>query len=100
MLIIEEGSKIKIFDNNTPESPLIDEIIANQDIQIEGTGEGYTILLRTENYHSNSIFESEKIEKISEGNYEVYGYFKDALLVFTDRNRDIGMYQSYMNYYL
>lgn len=98
MIIIEEGSKIKIFDNNTTESPLIDEIIASNTIKIEGNGEGYTILLRTEGYHSNSIFQCEKIEKIDEDHYVVYGYFKDALLVFTDRNRDIGMYQSYMSY--
>lgn len=96
-MIIKEGSKLKIYDNNDLTVPLIDEIIANQDIKIENSGKGYEILLRHERYSTNSIFECDRIEKISKDTYEIYGYFKDALLVVKSDNYNPAMYNSYMD---
>jgi hypothetical protein len=95
---IEEGSVLNIFNGSSgsDDNILADKIIANEDINIEGDGRGYLFLLRTKGYDSNSTFESDKIEKVGEAEYAIYGYFKDAILVVRDKNC-IVMYQSYMN---
>lgn len=96
-MLIKEGSKLEIYDNNDERNPLIEEIIANEEIELEGTGEGYTILLRSEGYDMNSIFESERIKEIGENTYEIYGYFKDALLVVQNKKYKTAIYSSYMD---
>lgn len=96
-MVIVEGSKLKIIEINDMNNALIDEIIANEDIEIEGNGGGYSILLRTEGQDSNNIFESEKIEKIDEANYTIYGCFKDALLILKSKN-NTSMFNSYLDY--
>lgn len=96
-MIIKEGSKITIVDNNMPYSPIIDEIITQDDIDIENeTGEGYIFLLRHEDSKESSIFEAEKINKTENG-YVVEGYFKDAILVLKNKESKL-MYNSYMDY--
>lgn len=97
-MIIKEGSKLKIVEGNDKENALIDEIIANEDIEIEGNGEGYAILLRTEGHDANSIFESDKIYQVDKTSYVIYGYFKDALLIVKSKNYNPAMYSSYMDY--
>jgi hypothetical protein len=69
-----------------------------EDIEINKDGRGYAILLRNEGYDTNSIFESDKIGKISEDTYVIHGYFKDALLVVQCKGRNPSMYGSYMDY--
>lgn len=95
-MIIKEGSTIKLMAGAS-DGTVLDEIIANEDIEIENNGRGYTILLRTEGYDSNNIFESDEIKKVDEENYIIQGYFKDALLVLRS-GRNFGMYESYMAY--
>jgi len=97
-MIIKEGSKIKLIEGNDNKSSLIDEIIVNEDIEIKKDGNGYAILLRTEGYDNNSLFESDRIEKDNEDNYIVYGYFKDALLIVKEENRNMTMFESWMEY--
>ena len=97
-MLIKEGSKLRLYDDNNLSCPLIDEIIANQDIEIDKDGRGYTILLRTEGFDTNSIFESDTISKVSENNYFIHGYFKDALLIVNNKNYNPAMYSSYMDY--
>lgn len=97
-MLIKEGSKLRLYDGNDISFPLIDEIIANQDIELEKDGRGYAILLRTEGYDTNNIFESDKIVKISEDTYAIHGYFKDALLIIKSKNHNPDMFESYMNY--
>ena len=92
-MVIKEGSKIKLiegYDDNV----VIDEIIANEDIEIEGGG--YAILIRTEGRDTNNLFESDSIEKVDEENYLIRGFFKDALMIFK-RDKSIGLYQSWMD---
>ena len=97
-MLIREGSKLEIIDCNNERDALIDEIIANNDVEIEGNGKGYTILLRHNGYDTNSIFESDKIEQDEDGIYRIYGYFKDALLVVQSKNHNPAMFDSYMHY--
>lgn len=96
-MLIKEGSKLKIIECNNLSSPLIDEIIACQDIEIEGNGNGYCILLRNKGYDTNNIFESEAIIEEEDGSFKILGYFKDALLVIENKNYAPAMYSSYMN---
>jgi len=96
-MLIKEGSKLRLFDDNYTSYPLIDEITANEDIEIDKDGRGYSILLRKEGQDTNSIFESDTISRISEGNYFIHGYFKDSLLVVKRKGYSPAMYGSYMN---
>lgn len=98
MILIKEGSKLKLFDDNDRDCPLIDEILANQDIKLEKDGRGYAILLRAEGSDSNSIFESDKIIQLSENEYAIHGYFKDALLIVKSKGYNPAMFESYMDY--
>ena len=94
-MIIKEGSKIKIVEGNDFRGYAVNNIIANEDIDIENNN--YTILLRHEGSNINSIFESDKIVRVNEDNYIIYGFFKDALLVTTYKNNNIAMFESYMD---
>ena len=96
-MLIKEGSKLRLFDGNDSLNPLIDGIVTNQDIRIDKDGRGYAILLRTEGQDKNSIFESDKIICLSENNYVIHGYFKDALLIVKCKNYNTAMYESYMD---
>jgi len=96
-LIIKEGSSIKIIECNNISSPLIDEIIANEDIEVEGNGKGYSMLLRNQGYDTNNLFETESIIEEKDGSFKVFGYFKDALLVVKSNNCNPAMYSSYMD---
>lgn len=96
-MLIKEGSKLRLYDDNDTTCPLIDEIIANQDIKIDKDGRGYSILLRTKCQDTNSIFESDLIAKISENTYVIHGYFKDALLIVKSKNYSPAMYNSYLD---
>lgn len=92
-MVIKEGSKIKLiegYDDNV----VIDEIIANEDIEIEGGG--YAILIRTEGRDTNNLFESDSIEKVDEENYVIKGFFKDALMILKN-NKSVGLFQSWMD---
>lgn len=91
-MIIKEGSKIKIIDKNYQDI-IVDEIISQQDIEIEGDGSGYSFLLRHRECNENCIFESDKIYKANE-EYIIEGYFKDAILVIADKYENL-MYESY-----
>lgn len=97
-MLIKEGSKLEIIECNNERDALIGEIIANNDIEIEGNGAGYSILLRHDGYDTNCIFESDKIEQDEDGVYQIYGYFKDALLVVQSKGYKPAMFESYMNY--
>lgn len=95
-MIIKEGSKLKLiegYDNNI----IIDEIVAEYDIEIENHGRGYAIMIRTKGYDTNNLFESDSIEKIDEENYIIKGFFKDALLLLK-QSKSVGMYQSWMDF--
>jgi hypothetical protein len=94
-MLIKEGSKIKIVEGNDFNGYAINEIIANEDINIENNS--YTILLRYEGSDKNNLFESDKIVRVNENNYIIYGYFKDALLVTRYKNNKIAMFESYMD---
>ena len=95
-MIIKEGSIIKIVDKNDIDRAVIDKIIAQQDIEIEEDGSGYSFLLRHRESNENCIFESDKIYK-SNKEYIVEGYFKDAILVISDKYEN-EMYESYTEY--
>lgn len=95
---IKEGSKLEIIECNNERDTLIDGIIANNDIEIEGNGAGYAILLRNDGYDKNCIFESDKIEQDEKGVYQIYGYFKDALLVIENKSYNAAIFDSYMDY--
>lgn len=95
-MIIKEGSIIKIIDKNDIARAIIDKIVAQQDIDIEGDGSEYTFLLRHRACNENCIFESGKIYK-SDKEYIVEGYFKDAILVIEDKYEN-EMHGSYMDF--
>lgn len=95
-MIIKEGSVIKIVDGNDKERPIIDKIITDENINIEGDGSKYTFLLRHRDSNENCIFESEKIYKVN-NEYIVEGWFKDAILVLSDKKEN-KMYESYCAY--
>ena len=95
-MIIKEGSIIKIVDKNDIARAIINKIVAQQDIVIEGDGSEYTFLLRHRECNENCIFESEKIYK-SDKEYIVEGYFKDAILVIEDKYEN-EMHGSYMDF--
>ena len=97
-LIIKEGSSLDLYDDNDRDCALIEKIIANKDIKIENAGKGYAFLLRTDGQDTNSIFESDKIIQISENNYAVHGYFKDALLIVKSKNCKPELFETYMDY--
>jgi hypothetical protein len=97
-MLIEEGSILNLYDDNDRDCPIIEKIIANKDIKIEDHGKGYAILLRTEGQDTNSIFESDKIILISENNYAIHGYFKDALLIVSSGNYNPALFDTYMDY--
>lgn len=95
-MIIKEGEIIKVVDKNDIERAVVDKIVSQEDITIEGDGRGYTFLLRNRECKENCIFESDKIYN-SNGEYIVEGYFKDAILVIADKFGD-EMHDSYMDY--
>lgn len=92
-MIIKEGSKLKLIEGYG-DNIVIDEIIANTDITVEGGR--YAILIRVEGSDSNNLFESDSIEKIDEENYVIKGFFKDALMILK-KDKSIGLYQSWMD---
>lgn len=85
---IEEGSKIKIFEGYSSKLPVF-EIEADEDIQVDGKGENYTILLSD---GAGSVFLTNEIKQVSENEYAVYGWFKDCFYIKGKK-----MYDSYMN---
>lgn len=95
-MIIEEGSVIKIVDKNDIDRAIVDKIVAQHDIDIEDDGSGYSFLLRHRECNENCIFESDKVYKTN-GEYIVEGYFKDAILVLSDKYGN-EMYASYTAY--
>lgn len=95
-MIIKEGSIIKIVDKNDVNRAVVDKIVAQQDIEIEDSGRGYSFLLRHRECNANYIFESDKIYS-SDEEYIVEGYLKDAILVISDKYSD-EMHESYMAY--
>lgn len=95
-MIIKEGSIIKIVDKNDIDRAIIDKIIVQQDIEIEDDGNRYSFLLRHRECNNNCIFESDEIYKSNE-KYIVEGYFKDAILVVSDKYKNV-MYESYTEY--
>ncbi|EOU1808283.1 hypothetical protein IZT13_002867 [Clostridium perfringens] len=95
-MVIKEGSIINIVEGLDDSNPIIEKIVAQEDINIDGNGKGYTFILRCEGNEENSIFVADEI--IKKGNeYIVKGYFKDAILVFRDRNES-SMYESYLDF--
>lgn len=99
-MLIKEGSVVYIIDKNDESTPILNTIQVEEDIQIEGNGNGYTFLLRSEGSETNSIFEAEEIVKTCGNVYEVKGYFKDAILVINRWGCDSkgSMYGSYTDY--
>ena len=96
VLIIEEGSVIKIIDKNDIDRAVVDKMIVQHDIEIEDNGSGCCFLLRHRECNENCIFESDKIYK-TDKEYVVEGYFKDAILVIADKYENV-MYESYTAY--
>lgn len=94
-MVIKEGSIIKILDMNDISMSVVGKIKAVEDISIEDN-DRYTFLLRHRDCKENCIFESEKIY-IKDDEYVVEGYFKDAILVVSDKY-GIEMHESYMSY--
>ncbi len=94
-MLIKEGSKVKLIDWNDINRPVLEEIIVQEDIKFEN--EGYTFLLATRGGTFNAIFESDEIEQISGNEFIVKGYFKDAVLVLSDKGENY-MYESYMTF--
>lgn len=92
-MLIKEGSKVKLIDWNDTNRPVIEEIIVQEDINFES--EGYIFLLATRGETFNSIFETDKIEKVNDNEFIAKGYFKDAVLVLSDKGENY-MYESYM----
>lgn len=95
-MIIKEDAIIKIVDKNDIERAVVDKIVSQEDITIDGDGRGYTFLLRNRACEENCIFEADKIYN-SNGEYIVEGYFKDAILVISDKWGN-EMHDSYMGY--
>lgn len=95
-MLIKEGSIINIVEGLDDSNPILEKIVAQEDISIEGNGNGYTFLLRYDGHDRNCIFESEKIIE-KENEFIVKGYFKDAILVIRDR-KEKDMYNSYMDF--
>lgn len=95
-MIIKEGSILKIIDKNDITKSVVDKIVAQQDIRIEDDGSQYTFLLRHRDCNENCIFESDRIYK-SDKEYTVEGYFKDAILVISDKYEN-AMHESYTMY--
>ena len=91
-MIIKEGSILKIVELWTT---VIENIKVQSDIEIEGDGNGYTFLLRTEGCDENCIFVACKISKEKENYYIVHGFFKEALLVSI--GEDNNLYGSYLS---
>ncbi|GEM_PF-3127940 len=94
-MLIKEGSKVKLIDWNDINRPVLEEIIVQEDIKFEN--EGYTFLLATRGGTFNAIFESDKIEQKSDNEFIAKGYFKDAVLVLSDKGENY-MYESYMTF--
>ena len=94
-MLIKEGSKVKLIDWNDVDRPVLDEIIVQEDINFEN--EGYTFLLATRGGTFNAVFETDKIEKVNDNEFVAKGYFKDAILVLSDKG-DNYMYKSYMTF--
>lgn len=94
-MLIKEGSKVKLIDWNDTNRPVIEEIIVREDINFES--EGYIFLLATRGDTFNSIFESDKIEQVGDDEFIAKGYFKDAVLVLSDKGENY-MYESYMTF--
>lgn len=95
-MIIPEGSVIQIYDNNDRKSTIIDDVIANIDIEI-ADGENYTMLCKDEKSNHVAIFETTDVFHIyGTDEYKMYGYFKDALLIRRNKNYN-AMFQTYMD---
>ncbi|MGG7058437.1 hypothetical protein ACQPUZ_09085 [Clostridium tertium] len=94
-MVIKEGSKVKLLDWNDVNRAVLEEIIVQEDINFEN--EGYTFLLATRGGTFNAVFESDKIEQVTDNEFIVKGYFKDAVLVLSDKNKNY-MYESYMTF--
>lgn len=92
-MIIKEGSNIKLITGN---DILVEKIVAQEDIEFENSGSGYSFLLRVEGSEENTIFESEKVLLVDE-EYIVTGYFKDSVLVIKNKNGN-EMHESYLEY--
>ena len=82
-MLIKEGSKVKLIDWNDINRPVLEEIIVQEDFNFEN--EGYTFLLATRGDTFNAIFESDKIEQVEDNEFIAKGYFKDAILVLSDK---------------
>ena len=96
MVIIKEGSNLMLIEGYNDDI-VIDEIIAQSDIEIENKGYGYAILIRVEGRDTNNLFESDRIEKVDEENYIIRGFFKDALMILK-RGNSVGMYKTWMDF--
>lgn len=94
-MLIKEGSKVKLIDWNDINRPVLEEIIVQEDFNFEN--EGYTFLLATRGDTFNAIFESDKIEQVEDNEFIAKGYFKDAILVLSDKGESY-MYESYMTF--
>lgn len=94
-MLIKEGSVIKLLDYSDLNRPVYKQITAQEDINFKS--QGYTFLLAHRGGTFNAIFESEEVEQINESEFVVKGYFKDAVLILTDREES-SMYESYMNF--
>lgn len=99
-MLIKEGSLVYIIDKNDESTPITNTIKVEENIELEGNGNGYTFLLRSEGIEENSIFVAEEIIKTCDNVYEVKGYFKDAILVINRYGREAqgSMYESYTQY--
>lgn len=95
-MIIKEGSIINIIDKDDTSMSVVEKIVAQEDIEIEDNESGYTFILRHRECKENCIFESDKIYK-KDNRYIVEGYFKDAILVVSDKH-GTEMYESYMSH--
>lgn len=94
-MLIKEGSTIKLLDYSDLDRPVYEQITAQEDINFNS--QGYTFLLAHRGGTLNAIFESEEVEQINESEFVIKGYFKDAILILTDREES-SMYESCMNF--
>lgn len=94
-MLIKEGSRVKLIDWNDVSRPVLEEIVVQEDINFKN--EEYTFLLATRGGTFNSIFESDKIEQVSDNEFIAKGYFKDAVLVVSHKGENF-MYESYMTF--
>lgn len=83
-MLIKEGSLINIIQSGTE---TIATVTAHEDMEINGIGNGYTILFSG---GDGSIFESDIIIEKSKNEYVIVGYWKDALQV-----KDNTLFKSY-----